>query len=152
MYNFVQSCKNPQEISYRNFLAQQSVVSVVQEKNEPIDNENPYYGSYHGEKSSVVQTSNLVTECGPVSGKIDRPTPMSAKTMMKVLSIIYEAQGPMTAIALADKSGISENFCISWLKHVKGIDTPEEVEPWTNSCEPHVPNPVGLTILEHKRP
>ena len=104
------------------------MVSVVQEKNEPIDNENPYHGSYHGEKSSVVQTSNPIVGGGPVSGKIDRPTPMSVKTMMKVLSIIYEAQGPMTALSLADKSGISENFCISWLKHVIGIDTPEEAD------------------------
>ncbi|MGD0952256.1 MAG: hypothetical protein ABR985_07660 [Methanotrichaceae archaeon] len=65
---------------------------------------------------------------GPRTGKIDRPTPMSTTTKMKQLARLYEAEGPMTARALAQKTGISENFCISWLRLTKNIDTPEEAD------------------------
>ena len=36
MYTFIQGCENPQEISYTNFLAQKSVVSVVSNAGDMI--------------------------------------------------------------------------------------------------------------------
>jgi hypothetical protein len=142
MYNYVQSCQNPQEISYRKFLTPKSVLSVPQEDKQPSDNENLKDRSKKDCPLSVLDDpsqSSTDPECkpsifsptayeAPRTGKIDRPTPMSVTTMMKVLATIYESNGPMTAVALAQKSGISENFCISWLRRVKGIETSEEAE------------------------
>jgi len=36
MYTFVQGCKNPQDMSYTNFLAQKSVVSVVSNAGDSV--------------------------------------------------------------------------------------------------------------------
>ena len=141
MYKYVQSCQNSQDISYRKFLASKSVLHVLQENKEPVDDENCRTGPNLSCLTPVVHPSvpvldpstivldppSYTTNEAPRTGKIDRPTPMSHTTMMKQLARLYDSEGITTARVLAQKTGISENFCTSWLKHVKSIDTSEEV-------------------------
>ena len=54
MYEFINSCKNPKDISYREFLAHFPVVPVVLDKNKPVDNENKYDRDEKGQKTPVV--------------------------------------------------------------------------------------------------
>jgi hypothetical protein len=57
MYKYVQSCTDPQNISYEGFKVHLSVVSVVSKKNRPNESENSHYRETTDAKSSVVSGS-----------------------------------------------------------------------------------------------
>lgn len=57
MYKYVQSCTDPRDICYKGFKAHLSVVSVVSQKNGPIDSEKKNYRCTTDAKPSVVSGS-----------------------------------------------------------------------------------------------